>query len=74
MVGILGQTKEMIDQDMNILFNHFDHGTISIYRNNSTPIKRDESLVSWFMQKYISLKNNPHYDFLYEPTDFGVGD
>lgn len=74
MVGILGQTKEMIDKDIDILFKYFDHGTISVYRNNSTSIKRDESLVSWFMQKYISLKNNPKYDFLYEPTDFGVGD
>ena len=74
MVGIQGQTKEMIQKDMDILTHHFDYGTISIYRNNSTPVKRDNQLVQWFMQNYAYLQDDPRYDFLYEPTDFGVGD
>lgn len=74
MVGIIGQTKEMIDHDMYILTNHFDLGTISVYRNNSTQVKRDNELVHWFMNKYSYLKDDERYDFLYEPTDFGVGD
>lgn len=74
MVGIQGQTKEMIQKDMDILTHHFDYGTISIYRNNSTPVKRDDQLVQWFMQNYAYLQDDPRYDFLYEPTDFGVGD
>ena len=74
MVGIKGQTKEMIDRDMSILTNHFNHGTISIYRNNSTPIKRDDELIHWFMNKYSYLQVDPRYDFLCDPTDFGVGD
>lgn len=74
MVGIKGQTKEMIERDMKILQEHFNHGTISIYRNNSTSIKRDPNLISWFMDHYCYLENDPRYDFLYEPTDFGVGD
>lgn len=74
MVGIQGQTKEMINKDMNLLTHHFQYGTISIYRNNSTPIKRDDELVHWFMQEYDYLIDDPRYDFLYEPTDFGVGD
>lgn len=74
MVGIKGQTKEMIQKDMEILVNYFQHGTINIYRNNSTPIKRDDALVQWFMQNYAYLQDDPHYDFLCEPTDFGVGD
>ena len=74
MVGIQGQTKEMIQKDMDILTHHFDYGTISIYRNNSTPIKRDESLIQWFMQNYAYLQDDPRYDFLCDPTDFGVGD
>ena len=48
MVGIQGQTKEMIRKDIEILTKYFDHGTINIYRNNSTPIKRDEELIKWF--------------------------
>ena len=73
MVGIKGQTKEMIIHDMTTLMNNFDLGTISVYRNNSTSIKRDDELVQWFMNEYGYLKDDPRYDFLYEPTDFGVG-
>lgn len=73
MVGIKGQTKDMIDKDMDILNQYFEHGTINIYRNNSTSIKRDEQLVNWFISKYNYLKDS-RFDFLYEPTDFGVGD
>lgn len=73
MVGIIGQTKEMIDKDMEILQQHFFHGTISIYRNNSTNVKRDDALIQWFIKKYGYLKDDSRYDFLAEPTDFGVG-
>ena len=74
MVGIKGQTKEMIEHDIEILEQYFNHATISVYRNNSTPIKRDDQLVEWFMNKYQYLIDDPRFDFLYEPTDFGVGD
>lgn len=74
MVGIQGQTKEMIRKDIEILTKYFDHGTINIYRNNSTPIKRDEKLIKWFDEEYHDLKNNKKYDYLGIPTDFGVGD
>lgn len=74
MVGIQGQTQAMIEKDMYILTHNFDYGTISIYRNNSTPIKRDDQLIHWFMNKYGYLQNDSRYDFLASPTDFGVGD
>lgn len=74
MVGIQGQTKEMIALDMQLLTTHFNYGTISIYRNNSTTIKRDDDLIHWFMEEYAYLKEDQRFDFLYEPTDFGVGD
>lgn len=74
MVGIQGQTKEMIRKDIEILTKYFNHGTINIYRNNSTPIKRDEKLIKWFDEEYHDLKNNKKYDYLGIPTDFGVGD
>lgn len=64
-VGIQGQTKEMIKKDIHILTQHFTHGTINIYRNNSTPIKRDNHLVNWFMKEYHDLINDSRYDFLY---------
>lgn len=74
MVGIQGQTQAMIEKDMYILTHNFDYGTISIYRNNSTPIKRDDQLIHWFMNKYSYLQNDSRFDFLASPTDFGVGD
>ena len=74
MIGIQGQTKEMIHEDIRLLKEHFNHGTISIYRNNSTVIKRDDELVNWFMKEYNDLIEDKRYDFLYDPTDFGVGD
>lgn len=74
MVGIKGQTKEMIDKDIKILTENFDHGTINIYIENTTPLKRDDEIIRWFLDKYKYLINHPSYDLLVQNTDFGVGD
>lgn len=75
MVGIKGQTKEMIEKDIDILLNNFEHGTVNVFVDNSTSIKRDEGLVKWFIEKYKSiLDKNEKIDVLYNNTDFGVGD
>lgn len=73
MVGIKGQTKEMIDYDMEIIKNHFKKATINIYQDNGTKIKRDEDLVKWFLNKYSYLRDDERIEMLYEITDFGVG-
>lgn len=73
MVGIQGQTKEMIAHDIEILKKYFPLGTVNVYNNNNTPIKRDETLVKWFMQEYQWLLDDPTVEVLYEITDFGVG-
>lgn len=72
MVGIKGQTKEMIDRDMEII-KKFPHATVNIFMNNSTNIKRDEELVEWFVKKYKYLEDDPNVDILFEIIDFGVG-
>lgn len=74
MVGIKGQTKAMIDRDMQILKKYFKLGTVNVYTNNTTPIKRDEALVRWFTEKYGYLENDPSVEVLWQNTDFGVGD
>lgn len=74
MVGIKGQTKEMIDRDMTIVLERFSHATINVFVNNTTAIKRDEELVKWFIEKYKFLDENPKIEVLYNNTDFGVGD
>ena len=73
MVGIKGQTKEMIRNDIAILKQYFSHGTVNVFNNNSTPIRRDEELVRWFMEEYRWLLYDPDVEVLYNITDFGVG-
>ena len=73
MGGIKGQTKEMIAHDIDCLKRYFKLGTVNVYNNNTTPIKRDEELVRWFMKEYNWLLDDPSVEVLYDITDFGVG-
>ncbi|CEK29567.1 radical SAM superfamily protein [[Clostridium] sordellii] len=74
MVGIKGQTKEMIDKDIEIVLNNFKHATINVFVDNTSKIKRDNDLVRWFKEKYAFLDENDYIEVLYNNTDFGVGD
>ncbi len=74
MVGIKGQTKEMIKRDMDIALTHFDHATINVYCENTTPIKPDPKLKEWFYEEFSWLDKEPTLEVLWNNTDFGVGD
>lgn len=74
MVGIQGQTQEMIDRDIDLLTTHFAHGCINIFENNTTHIKKDDALITWFKEKYAYLQNDDRFELLFHITDFGVGD
>ena len=74
MVGIKGQTKDMIRQDMKILKEHFKLGTVNVYTNNTTDVTQDPELVRWFREEFGWLDNDPAVEVLWENTDFGVGD
>lgn len=74
MVGIKGQTKDMIRKDIEILLESFKYGTINVFVDNTTSIKRDEELVQWFRKEYSYLNDHPTIEVLYHNTDFGVGD
>ncbi len=74
MVGIKGQTKDMIEKDIEITLKHFSHGTINIFTPNTSKLQRDEKLITWFKEKYSYLNNYPNIEVLYNNTDFGVGD
>ena len=73
LVGIKGQTKEMIAKDIDILENHFERGCINVFVENTTDIKRDEKLVEWFINKYKYLEENDNIEVLINNTDLGVG-
>lgn len=74
MVGIKGQTKEMISNDIGILLEHFSRGCINIYVDNTTPVKADNVLINWFKNEYIHLESMENIEILWNNTDFGVGD
>ena len=73
MVGIKGQTKEMIRKDIDILEKHFEKGCVNIFVDNSTEITGDPQLIKWFEQEYAYLEENPAIEVLWHNTDFGVG-
>ena len=73
LVGIKGQTKEMIERDIEILENHFKLGCVNVYVENTTSLKRDEELIKWFAEKYSYLKDNERIEVLFHNTDLGVG-
>lgn len=74
LVGMKGQTKEMIDKDIETMLTYFERGTVNVFVNNTTNVKRDEELVAWFINKYQYLDDEPRVEVLYQNTDFGVGD
>ncbi len=74
LVGIKGQTKDMIKRDIDILLNYFDYGCINVFVQNTTSIERDEKLISWFKEKYKYLETFKNIEILWDNTDFGVGD
>ena len=73
MVGIKGQTKEMISNDIEILKKYFEKGCINVFIENTTDFKRDEELISWFEKEYAYLEDDPNIEVLWNNTDFGVG-
>ncbi|NLY47171.1 MAG: radical SAM protein [Tissierella sp.] len=74
LVGIKGQTKDMISNDIEILLKHFNRGCINIYVDNTTAVKADPQLIEWFKYEYSYLKNMENIEILWNNTDFGVGD
>lgn len=74
MVGIKGQTREMIDYDIKMMKQYFKLGTVNVYTNNTTSVVKDDELIAWFREKYHYLDDDPSVEVLYENTDFGVGD
>jgi uncharacterized protein YnzC (UPF0291/DUF896 family) len=73
MVGIKGQTKEMIKTDVDMAVENFDRVTFNLYIENGSTIKPDYDLQKWFCENFSWLKNKKGVDVLVKNTDFGVG-
>ena len=72
MVGVKGQTKDMIKRDIDIVLNQFNHATVNVYCENTTAIKPDPQLKEWFYNEYKWLDDIKHLEILWNNTDFGV--
>lgn len=73
LVGIAGQTREMIARDVEILTQNFSLGCINIFVENSSDFEADVDLIAWFYTTYGHLEEYPDIDVLYHNEDFGVG-
>ncbi len=73
MVGIKGQTPEMIDKDIQTALKNFDRICINVFVENTTSVKRDEKIVEYFRENYAYLEKNDNVEILWNNTDFGVG-
>jgi hypothetical protein len=72
MVGIFGQTEEMIRKDIEIGLRNFKRLTINVFIDNGTSIKRDNSLCKWFSKEFKYLEAYENVEILNDNKDFGV--
>ncbi len=72
MVGIKGQTREMIKNDIEIGLKNFNQLTINVFVDNGTAVKRDDELVKWFEKEYVWLLDEERVEVLNDNKDFGV--
>ena len=73
LVGVKGQTKQMIAKDIENLLTYFKYGCVNVFTPNSTAVEPDYELISWFREEYSHIDNLNNIDVLWNNTDFGVG-
>ena len=72
--GVQGQRREDVSFDIETALVHFEYFSINAFVENSTELKRDESMVDWFVQTwYPRLKDDKRVEILLHNTDLGVG-
>ena len=70
-----GDSKERILNDIATAKQHFEYFSVNLFCNNSTPVKRDEELVQWFIKEvYPQIKDDERIEVLIDNTDLGVGE
>jgi len=74
LIGIAGQSREAISRDIETGLALFDYISINAFVENSTPLRRDASIVDWFAERWMPvLQDNPKVEILRHNTDLGVG-
>lgn len=74
LVCVQGQTKEMILRDIELAQKNFEYFNVNVFVENSTPLKRDDSLALWFASEVApELEKYQNIEVLLNNTDLGVG-
>ncbi|MCZ6683033.1 MAG: radical SAM protein [Planctomycetota bacterium] len=74
MVGIRGQTREIVRRDVDLMLEKFRYGIVNLFTENRlSDGLMDEDVKAWFREEYAWLSNETNVDVLWENTDFGVG-
>ncbi len=74
MIGIRGQTREMVRRDVEIMLSKFRYGIVNLFTENTKSAGlMDEELKGWFLEEFDWLKGEERVDVLVENTGFGVG-
>jgi hypothetical protein len=74
LVGFKGQTRDTVRRDIEILLEHFRHGCVNLFTENTKSAGLiDRDLQAWFANNYRHLDDHPRVEVLWQNTDFGVG-
>ena len=69
-----GDSKERILRDIALAVQLFEYASVNVFCENTTLVKRDDSLVEWFVEEVCpELKRSNKIEILINYTDFGVG-
>lgn len=67
-------SRERILADIETAKQHFEYFSVNLFCNNSTAVKRNDALATWFMSEvYPQIKDDARIEVLAENTDLGVG-
>lgn len=67
-------SRERILADIETAKQYFEYFSVNLFCNNSTAIKRNDALATWFMSDvYPQIKEDARIEVLAENTDLGVG-
>lgn len=74
LVGVKGQTAEMMLRDVKLGLRYFQRININVMCDNTTPVKPDQGVIDVFMREIYPLyKDDARVDILIHNTDFTVG-
>lgn len=74
LVGLRGQTKDMILRDIDIAIKYFEYFSVNVFNDNTSNIQKDIDIINWIYQDlYKDLKSCSKAEILLNNTDLGVG-